>query len=86
MGVRSILKKQRAYLLYLHPWEIDPEQPRVDTAPRFSKFRHYTNIDKTSSKLSSFIETFKECNFVSCRQYLEQMGTDNPLDATRMRG
>ena len=72
MGVRSILKKQKAYMLYLHPWEIDPQQPRVDRASRFFKFRHYANLDKTASKLSSFVQAFKECNFVTCHQYLEE--------------
>jgi hypothetical protein len=69
-GVKAILRKQNAYLLYLHPWEFDPEQPKVEKAPRFFKFRHYTNLDKTASKLSLFIEAFKECRFVSCKQYL----------------
>ena len=70
-GVKVILRKQNAYLLYLHPWEFDPEQPMVEKSPRFFKFRHYTNLDKTASKLSLFIETFKECRFVTCKQYLE---------------
>ncbi len=72
MGVRSILKKHGAYLFYLHPWEIDPEQPKVNEAPSFYRFRHYVNLDKTESKLSSFIESFKECHFVTCHQYLEE--------------
>jgi polysaccharide deacetylase family protein (PEP-CTERM system associated) len=70
-GVKAILRKQNAYLLYLHPWEFDPEQPKVNEAPTFFKFRHYVNLDKTASKLSSLIETFKECSFVTCHQYLE---------------
>ncbi|MBN1841425.1 MAG: DUF3473 domain-containing protein [Deltaproteobacteria bacterium] len=71
MGVRSILKNEGAYLFYMHPWEVDPEQPRVDGAPSFFRFRHYTNLDKTASKLSSFIEGFTNCQFATCRQYLE---------------
>jgi hypothetical protein len=73
MGVKSILKKERAYLFYMHPWEVDPEQPKVDQAPWFSKLRHYTNLDKTASKLSSFIEAFKQYRFVTCREYLEEL-------------
>ena len=70
MGVQSILKKQGAYLFYFHPWEIDPQQPRVDNAPPFFKFRHYTNLDKTHSKLFRLIQSFEHCNFVTCSQYL----------------
>ena len=71
MGVRSILKKEGAYLFYMHPWEVDPEQLRVDDAPSFFRFRHYTNLHKTASKLSLFIEGFTNCRFATCRQYLE---------------
>ena len=28
-GLRSILNRQSGYLFYMHPWEIDPEQPRI---------------------------------------------------------
>ena len=70
MGVQSILRKQGTYLLYLHPWELDPEQPRVKDAPAFFKFRHYINLSKTHSKLLRLIRSFQHCHFVTCSQYL----------------
>ena len=70
MGVQSILKKQKAYLFYMHPWEIDHEQPIVAEASKFFKFRHYINLDKTASKLLSFITAFKKCRFITCHNYL----------------
>ncbi|MFX0204280.1 MAG: DUF3473 domain-containing protein [Candidatus Hodarchaeota archaeon] len=73
LGVQSILRKQKAYLFYIHPWEIDAKQPRVKEALRSFKFRHYTNLNKTLPKLSCFIEAFKQCRFITCRQYLEQI-------------
>ncbi len=46
------LEKQGAKLvMYLHPWEIDPEQPRMD-GPWISQFRHYLNLQKTEKRLS----------------------------------
>lgn len=39
-------------VLYFHPWEIDPGQPRVK-APLKSRFRHYLNLARTESKLRS---------------------------------
>jgi len=72
-GVESILKKEDAYLFYMHPWEIDPDQPRVGEASSSSKFKHYINLDKTFSKLTRFIEYFGQCRFVSCRQYLDEI-------------
>ena len=70
LGIQSLLNQEKAYLFYMHPWEIDPEQPRVNEASRFFKFRHYTNLKKTYSKLSTLIESFNQCRFVTCSQYL----------------
>ena len=74
MGIKSILKKERAYLFYLHPWEIDPNQPIVNQASRNFKFRHYTNLHKTVGKLRSMFQNFPNCEFVSCSSYLEGIG------------
>lgn len=73
LGVQSILKKDGAYIFYMHPWEIDQEQPRVDEASMFLKFRHYINLNKTVSKLSMFLEAFNQCRFITCREYLEEL-------------
>ncbi len=72
-GVQSILKKEKNYLFYMHPWEIDPDQPKVNEASRIYKFRHYVNLDKTRSRLSIFLDTFKHCRFPTCHQYLQQV-------------
>jgi polysaccharide deacetylase family protein (PEP-CTERM system associated) len=69
-GVQSILKKRGVYLFYLHPWEIDPEQPSVKDVPFTYRMRHYMNMKSTYSKLMAFIEKFKECKFQTCHQYL----------------
>ena len=70
LGVRSILNKENAYLFYFHPWEIDDGQPRVTDAPWYYKYRHYVNLDKTRLKVQRLLESFKECSFVTCSQYL----------------
>jgi polysaccharide deacetylase family protein (PEP-CTERM system associated) len=69
-GVRAILKKQEAYIFYLHPWEFDPDQPRVAAASRLSRFRHYHNLKKTEERLFGLIKDFMECQFVTCSQYI----------------
>jgi hypothetical protein len=43
--------EDRPAIFYFHPWEIDPEQPRVQDAPVRSKVRHYTNLEAMESKL-----------------------------------
>jgi polysaccharide deacetylase family protein (PEP-CTERM system associated) len=75
-GVQMILNKEGAYLFYLHPWEIDPEQPVVREARSFYKFRHYANLDKTLSKMSILVDNFKECSFLGCHQYLTVHATN----------
>jgi polysaccharide deacetylase family protein (PEP-CTERM system associated) len=45
-------------ILYLHPWEVDPEQPRVRGAGAATRFRHYVNLGKTLSRLDALLQTF----------------------------
>ena len=40
---------------YLHPWEIDPEQPRIKGAPLKSQFRHYVGLSRCESKLKRLL-------------------------------
>jgi polysaccharide deacetylase family protein (PEP-CTERM system associated) len=73
-GIKKFLMHQDAYMFYGHPWEFDPEQPRVNQAAFNSKFRHYTNLNKTQAKLRSLIESFDHCWFLTCSRYLELNG------------
>ena len=72
-GVSRILNKENVYLFYMHPWEIDPLQPRVAEANFFFSFRQYINLDKSADRLSSFINTFQDCSFMTCSQYLDSL-------------
>jgi polysaccharide deacetylase family protein (PEP-CTERM system associated) len=45
-------------VFYLHPWEIDPEQPRNQSAPWKSRFRHYLNLDRTEQRLQRLLRDF----------------------------
>jgi len=46
------------YMFYFHPWEIDPEQPRVQGAPLKSRFRHYVNLNRMENKLAQLLTQF----------------------------
>jgi peptidoglycan-N-acetylglucosamine deacetylase len=70
-GVKSILSRDHAYLFYMHPWEVDPGQPRVGAANLGRRFRHYTNLDNAMQKLKDFTRDFDFCRFLSCRGYLD---------------
>lgn len=48
----------RPAVFYFHPWEIDPDQPRIADAPLRSRLRHYTNLDGMAAKLSRLVGDF----------------------------
>ena len=70
-GVKKIIEKNHTYMFYLHPWEIDPKQPRIKTKST-QTWRHYLNLKKTQTRLYDFITTFNSCNFPTCNQYITQ--------------
>lgn len=49
---------ERPAIIYFHPWEIDPGQPRVANAPIKSKLRHYTKLKAMAPKLERLIGDF----------------------------
>lgn len=46
-------------IFYFHPWEIDPEQPRIRTAPMKSRMRHYFNLSSMKRKLERLLSDFR---------------------------
>jgi polysaccharide deacetylase family protein (PEP-CTERM system associated) len=70
-GLTSINRRDlRPFIFYLHPWEIDSEQPRV-TASWLSRLRHYTNLEKCEHRLKLLLREFR---FGTARQGLAQLG------------
>jgi len=47
------------FVFFVHPWEIDPEQPRIPAASRKSRLRHYVNLKKNEKKLGELLEAFR---------------------------
>lgn len=48
----------RAAVFYIHPWEVDPGQPRAPRAPLKSRLRHYVNLSKTQARLARLVRDF----------------------------
>lgn len=58
-ALRHINKVQREpAMVYFHPWEIDPEQPRIK-AGRRSMLRHYTNLSTMEGKIERLLQDFR---------------------------
>lgn len=56
---RRVTQSDQPFVFYLHPWELDPSQPRIPGASRLSNFRHYTNLDKVYTRLSELMDRFQ---------------------------
>jgi polysaccharide deacetylase family protein (PEP-CTERM system associated) len=56
---RASLNQTKPQIFYLHPWEIDPDQPRIPNASWFSNFRHYTNLKRCLPRLKHMINDFQ---------------------------
>ncbi len=54
-AVRQVNDAGHPAIFYFHPWEIDPGQPRVTTAPIKSRLRHYTRLDSMAGKLRTLM-------------------------------
>ncbi|NQT13344.1 MAG: DUF3473 domain-containing protein, partial [Planctomycetes bacterium] len=46
------------FVFYVHPWEIDPQQPRLPAGSRISRFRHRVNLSRTEAKLDLLLAEF----------------------------
>ena len=61
-ALKSINEKEKQpFIFYLHPWEIDPGQPRMSNISLLSRFRHYNNLNKTSGRFEKLLDDFQFC-------------------------
>lgn len=51
--------EKQPYSFYFHPWEIDPEQPRIAGASLKSKLRHYLNLSRMEGKVTRLLEDYQ---------------------------
>ena len=60
MALKKINQQEKQpFIFYLHPWEVDPDQPRVSHAGWKSRFRHYHNLNKTEERLHRLLKEFQ---------------------------
>ena len=79
-GLASINRSEsQPFIFYLHPWEIDPAQPRVATG-LLSRFRHYTNLGKCEARLRRLLDDFQ---FGTVRESLVGLGLLSGSDTAR---
>ena len=70
-GLRQVNEKRgHPFVFYLHPWEIDPGQPRIGVK-WLSRFRHYTNLERCEERLKRLLDDFA---FTRITDVLERRG------------
>lgn len=70
-GISAVnVTEQQPAVVYFHPWEIDPQQPRIKAGIK-STFRHYLNLHRTEGKL---VHLFERLKFGPMCQVLERYG------------
>lgn len=58
-GIRQLNEvERRPAIFYIHPWEIDPAQPRIKVGA-LSRLRHYYNLDRTEARLKRLLSEFR---------------------------
>jgi len=55
--LRRVEAQGQPLIMYLHPWELDPGQPRM-RGSCLSQFRHYLNLDKVHGRLIQLLQDF----------------------------
>jgi polysaccharide deacetylase family protein (PEP-CTERM system associated) len=70
--LRRIEAQGQPLIFYLHPWELDPEQPRM-TGRRLSIFRHYLNLARVEARLERLLDDFR---FAAVREVLPGIARD----------
>jgi len=78
---RASNNQTKPQIFYLHPWEIDPDQPRVPNASWFSNFRHYTNLSRCLPRLERMIDDFQ---FGTISQSLGSVTVTKTLDIAQL--
>lgn len=74
-ALRRVCAEGRPVVFYLHPWEVDPEQPRIPGARWRSRLRHYLNLGRTEGRLARLLQDFRFGTMRDCLSAQGLIGT-----------
>ena len=80
MGIKRAHSDGLPIITYIHPWEIDPEQPRLPIK-FLSKLRHYVNLSRTYDRLARMLHTDAYTSFQE--SHLAETAEEIDLNACR---
>ncbi|MBS1817547.1 MAG: DUF3473 domain-containing protein [Acidobacteria bacterium] len=73
-GIRRVNNEGQPAMFYVHPWEIDPDQPRMDVG-RLTRVRHYGGLSTTEQRLAKLLQQFR---FASVSSVMNLTGVPVP--------
>lgn len=65
-GLNNVRGDGRSVVFYMHPWEVDPGQPRIPGIRWRSRFRHYLNLQRTVPRLAHLLRDFPFSTMRDC--------------------
>ncbi|MFQ5530747.1 MAG: DUF3473 domain-containing protein, partial [Gemmatimonadota bacterium] len=74
-------RRDRPGMFYIHPWEVDPDQPRLPV-PLLARVRHYGGLRRTLSRLERLLSEFP---FTSVEQAYPEVRQTVPSESTSAR-
>jgi polysaccharide deacetylase family protein (PEP-CTERM system associated) len=81
-GIRRVNARDgRPAVFYVHPWEIDPSQPRL-SGPWLSRLRHYRNLARTEDRLRRLLQDFR---FGTARELVRFEADKSPVPSAAPR-
>jgi polysaccharide deacetylase family protein (PEP-CTERM system associated) len=75
--LRRINRTGEPFIFYVHPWELDPGQPRIPLKSRISRFRHYVNLARNERKLQLLLWQFR---FGRLRDVINSLAPERGLE------
>jgi Domain of unknown function (DUF3473) len=78
--VMRTIARRGSYLMYLHSWEFDPDQPRVRGAGRVRTARHYVSLSRTLPRMRQLIAWLEGAGarFMTARDFVERVAPLGP--------
>ena len=70
------INRHRPGIFYIHPWEIDSDQPRLDVGSVVTRFRHYVNLSRTERKLKKLLTSL---SFGPVGRVLSNLAVDHEI-------
>jgi len=86
-GVRILNKQGYPAVIYLHPWELDPKQPKISLPYRL-RLPHYWRLGSTRGKLRSLLRKFKfgpACDILPAMRQIESVAGPAPAPSPYAR-